>query len=86
MATDGMWIMNDEYEFELAPEYEKMLFECRLLATKAWRDAMLDYLEPRTPYTRQQLKDALMTKNDKVEMDATSRVNEFILEALGGDL
>ena len=55
MATDGMWIMNEEYEFELAPEYERMLFECRLTATKAWRDAILDYLEPRTIYTREQL-------------------------------
>ena len=86
MATDGMWILNDEYEFELAPEYQKQLMECRLLATKAWRDAILDYLEPRTIYTRQQLKDALMDKNDKTDMHPTDRVTEFILEALGGDL
>ncbi|MDO4400014.1 MAG: hypothetical protein Q4D27_03575 [Coriobacteriia bacterium] len=78
--------MNDDCELELAPEYSQMLFECRLLATKAWRDAILDYLEPRTIYTREQLKAGLMEKNDKVEMDATSRVNEFVLEALGGDL
>jgi len=86
MAIDGMWIMNEEYEFELAPEYSRMLFECKILATKAWRDAILDYLEPRTPYTREQLKDKLMEKNDKTDMHPTERVNEFILEALGGDL
>ncbi|MDO4400976.1 MAG: hypothetical protein Q4D27_08530 [Coriobacteriia bacterium] len=86
MATDGMWIMNEDYEFELAPEYSQMLFECRLAATKAWRDAMLDYLEPRTIYTREQLKEGLMARNDKTELDATERVNEFVLEALGGDL
>jgi len=86
MATDGMWIMNEDYEFELVPEYEQMLFECKILATKAWRDAILDYLEPRTIYTREQLKAGLMYRNDKTEMHPTERVNEFILEALGGDL
>lgn len=86
MALDGMWIMNEDYEFELNPEYERMLTECRLLATRAWRDAILDYLEPRTIYTREQLKEALMKKNDKTEMHPTERVTELILEALGGDL
>ena len=86
MAIDGMWIMNEDYEFELAPEYQKQLMECRLLATKAWRDAILDYLEPRTPYNREQLKAGLMYRNDKTEMHPTERVSEFILEALGGDL
>ena len=86
MAIDGMWIMNEDYEFELAPEYQKQLMECRLLATKAWRDAILDYLEPRTPYNREQLKACLMYRNDKTEMHPTERVSEFILEALGCDL
>ena len=86
MAIDGMWTLNDDYEFELNPEYGRMLMECRLLATKAWRDAILDYLEPRTIYTREQLKDALMAKNDKTDMHPTDRVTEFVLEALGGDL
>ena len=86
MAIDGMWTMNDDCEFELAEPYNSMLFECKLLATKAWRDTILDYLEPRTIYTREQLKDGLMYRNDKTDMHPTERVNEFILEALGGDL
>ena len=60
MATDGMWVLNDDYEFELAEPNAQQLLECRVLVTKAWRDAILDYLEPRTIYTREQLKDGLM--------------------------
>ena len=86
MAIDGMWVMDENYEFQLAEPYSSMLMECKLLATKAWRDTMIDYLEPRTLYTRDELREGLMHRNDKVEMSATERVNEFILEALGGDL
>ena len=86
MATDGMWVMTDEYEFELQEPYKTQLLECRLLATKAWRDAMLDYLEPRTQYTRDELRAGLMYRNEKADDGPVERVTCFILEALGGDL
>lgn len=86
MATDGMWMMTEDGQFELQEPYKTMLFECRLQATKAWRDALLDYLEEKTPYTRKQLMEGLMHRHHKVEMTPGERVNEFILEALGGDL
>lgn len=86
MATDGMWVLNDDFVFELQEPYKSQLMECKLLATKAWRDAILDYLEPRTQYTREQLVEGLLYRNDKTEMSPMDRVNEFILEALGGDL
>ena len=86
MAIDGMWTMNDDYEFELAEPYNSMLFECKLLATKAWRDFFFNDTATPEIYTREQLKDGLMYRNDKTDMHHTERVNEFILEALGGDL
>ena len=86
MALDGMWVMTEDYEFELQEPYKTQLLETKLLATKAWRDAILDYLEPRTIYTREELRAGLMYRNSKESLSPTERVNEFILEALGGDL
>lgn len=85
MAIDGMWTMTDDGEFVLEEPYATKLTEARNYATGAWIAALLAYLSDQCPYTADELKDSLLARCD--EDGAPSEiVNEFILEALSGDL
>lgn len=85
MATDGMWTMTEEGEFVLMEPYATKLKEAKAIATGAWITALLQYLVEQCPYTVDELKDSLLERcNEDVEPNEI--VNEFVLEALGGDL
>ena len=76
MATDGMWTLTDDGEFVLMEPYKSQLLEARLVATVAERSV----------YDEQFLKDELMRRCHEEGMSAMEIVEEFVLEALGGDL
>ena len=86
MATDGMWTMTDEGEFVLMEPYKSQLMEARLTATAAWTSAMLNYLAEHSAYDAGTLKDELLRRCQEEGMSAMEIVDEFVLEALGGDL
>ena len=86
MATDGMWTMTEEGEFVLMEPYKTQLMEARLTATAAWSSAMLDYLVENSMYDFETLKDELLRRCNEEGMSAMEVVDEFVLEALGGDL
>lgn len=86
MATEGMWTLTDEGEFVLDERYAEQLMEARVRATAAWTSAMLEYLEERTDYDVEFLRDELLRRCKEEGLAATEIVDEFVLEALGGDL
>lgn len=85
MAKDGMWTMTDDGEFVLMEPYKTMLFEAKIEATQAWATALIGYLAERCDYTPNELKDSLLERN-KEGSRPVEMVDEFVLEALGGDL
>ena len=84
--ADGMWTLNDDGSFELQEPYRTQLEEARMAATKAWTEALVGYLEPRCPYSAQQLVDELVKRNEERSEGKVVVFDEFVLEALGGDL
>lgn len=84
--ADGMWTLNDDGSFELQEPYKTQLEEARLTATKAWTEALIGYLEPRSPYTAEQLADELVSRNKTRADSKVPLFEEFVLEALSGDL
>jgi len=86
MATDGMWTMTEEGEFVLMEPYKSQLLEARLTATAAWTAALVNYLAERSRYDADTLKDELVRRCSEEGMSAMEIVEEFVLEALGGDL
>lgn len=86
MAIDGMWTLTDEGEFVLDEEYAEQLQEARLIATAAWSDALIGYCAERSSYAPDFLKDELLRRCQEEGMQATDIVEEFVLEALSGDL
>ena len=86
MATDGMWTMTDEGEFVLMEPYKSQLLEARMTATAAWTSAMIDYLAEHSTYDAETLKDELLRRCNEEGMTTIEIVDEFVLEALGGDL
>lgn len=85
MAKDGMWTMTDDGEFILMEPYKTMLFEAKITATHGWVQAMLGYLVEHCDYTAEELKDSLLERNREGNSPMET-VDEFVLEALGGDL
>lgn len=85
MAVDGMWTLTDEGEWVLEEPYTTMLMEAKIGATRAWTGAMLEYLVERTEYEPEFLKDELL-RRCKENMEPTAIIEEFVLEALSGDL
>lgn len=83
--ADGMWTMNDDGSFELQEPYRSMLLEARVEATRGWHRGLVGYLATRCPYTPEELTSALLTRNERGD-DPQDTMNEFILEALSGDL
>lgn len=86
MAIDGMWTLTDEGEFVLAEPYKTQLVEARVVATEAWTRALLEYLAERSIYDAETLKNELLRRCNEEGLSAMEIVEEFVLEALGGDL
>ena len=84
--ADGMWFMRDDGSFELQEPYRTWLEEAKVASTKGWADGLIGYLESRCPYTAQQLADELVRRNDVREQGKMETFEEFVLEALSGDL
>ena len=84
--ADGMWVMDDDGNFELQEPYATWLTEARVAATQAWAAALIGYLEPRCPYTAEELKDELLRRNRERDDGKVMVFEEFVLEALSGDL
>ena len=84
--ADGMWTMNDGGEFHLEEPYRTQLQEAKEAATRGWHAGLVEYLEPRCPYTAQELTDELVRRNTQRDDDKVPLFEEFILEALSGDL
>ena len=84
--ADGMWTMNENGEFHLEEPYRTWLEEAKIASTKGWYAALVEYLEPRCPYTAQQLSDELIRRNEQREGAKVLVFEEFVLEALSGDL
>jgi hypothetical protein len=84
--ADGMWKLHENGTFELVEPYKTWLRECKLEGTKAWTNAVVAYLEPRCPYTSQQLVDELIKRNEQRAEGKVVVFEEFVLEALAGDL
>ena len=82
---EGMWTLHEDGSFELGEPYASWLRECKLAGTKAWTEAVVGYLEPRCPYTVQELLDELLRRNERDE-GKVAVFEEFVLEALSGDL
>lgn len=85
MAVDGMWTLTDEGEWVLEEPYATMLMEAKIGATRAWTGAMLQYLCEHTEYEPEFLRDELL-RRCKEDAAPTDIVEEFVLEALSGDL
>ena len=84
--ADGMWSMDEDGEFHLEEPYRTWLQEAREASTRAWHAALIAYLEPRSPYTAQELSDELIRRNEQREGAKVLVFEEFVLEALSGDL
>lgn len=84
--ADGMWKMHDDGTFELQEPYKTWLREAREESTLAWHAALIAYLEPRCPYTAKELSDELVRRNEQREGAKVMVFEEFVLEALSGDL
>lgn len=83
--ADGMWTMTDEGEFVLEESYAAELQAARAAATLAWTNAIVDYLAQRCPYTAEELLASLLTRCQEGD-EPNAIVDEFVLEALSGDL
>ena len=84
--ADGMWKLHDDGRFELQEPYRTMLVEAKVASTTAWHAALIEYLEPRCPYSAQELTDELLRRNDERPDGKMMVFEEFVLEALSGDL
>ena len=86
--ADGVWRMNDDGTFEVSEPYATMLEEARKVTTDAWTDALIGYLEERSPYTAERLNAELVRRNME-NRGADQKLPLFeslVLEALSGDL
>jgi hypothetical protein len=86
MAGDAVWRMTEDGEFILNEPYKTMLDEAKVETTRAWHKALIEYLEPRCPYTAQELTDELLERNGTRDEGKVMVFDEFVLEALSGDL
>lgn len=83
--AEGIWKLNDDGSFELQQPYAELLAEARVEATNGWATALIVFLANHSPYSPEELKNALLERNERGD-DPNDTVNEFILEALTGDL
>lgn len=83
--ADGLWTLRDDGTFVLAEPYASQLMEAKAISTQAWANALIAYLAERSPYTEEELAAELLKRN-KREEGKTVIFDEFVLEALSGDL
>ena len=84
--AEGMWTLHDDGSFELQEPYATRLKEAKVASAKGWHDALIEYLVPYCPYSAQQLSDELVRRNEQRTEGAVATLEEFVLEALSGDL
>ena len=84
--ADGLWKMTEDGEFVLEEPYATMLQEVKLASSKAWTEAVIEYLEPRCPYSAEFLANELVRRNNSRPEGKMTVFEEFVLEALSGDL
>ena len=60
--ADGMWTMSEDGEFHLEEPYRTWLEEAKVESTRGWHNALVAYLEQRSPYTAQELSDELQNE------------------------
>ena len=84
--ADGMWTMSEDGEFHLEEPYRTWLEEAKVESTRGWHNALVEYLEQRSPYTAQELSAELLRRNERRDDGKIMVFEEFVLEALGGDL
>ena len=82
---EGMWTMTEDGEFILMEPYRTMLQEAKIAATRGWTAELIGYLAEHSQYTPEELKESLLKRN-RDDGPEVSTVDEFVLEALGGDL
>ena len=82
----GVWTMTEDGEFELQEPYRTYLLEAKLSATQGWRESLYGYLADKCPYTRDELNAELLRRVDERECSAMELVDEFVIEAISGDL
>ncbi len=83
--AEGIWTLNDDGEFTLDEPYATLLMQARLEATNGWATALIMYLANHSPYTPDELKEALLERNARGE-DPNETMDAFVLEAITGDL
>lgn len=83
--TDGIWKLTEDGEFVLDEAYASELKEARVKAAMAWTNAIVDHLADKCPYTKEELLQSLLQRCGESEAP-NEIVNEFVLEALSGDL
>lgn len=84
--ADGVWRMTDEGEFEINEPYKTMLQEVRVFASQAWTGAVVSYLAAHSDYGEQELASELVRRNSERDGEKVPIFEEFVLEALSGDL
>ena len=84
--ADGMWTMSEDGEFHLEEPYRTWLEEAKVESTRGWHNALVEYLEQRSPYTAQELSAELLRRNECRDDGKVMVFEEFVLEALSGDL
>ena len=84
--AEGIWKMSPDGEFELAEPYATMLQEVKIASSKAWTEAVIEYLEPRCPYSAEYLAEEVVRRNNSRPEGKMTVFEEFVLEALSGDL
>ena len=84
--AEGVWTLHEDGSFELQEPYKSMVLEAQIVSSKAWTEALVAYLEPRCPYTAQELADELLKRNEQRDDGKVMLFQEFVIEALTGDL
>lgn len=84
--ADGMWKMLEDGSFVLQEPYRTWLKEAKIAATEAWTDGLVSYLEPRCPYSAEFLTKELIRRSAERNDSPMAIFDEFVLEALSGDL
>ena len=83
--AEGIWSMNEDGSFTLDESYAELLAQARYEATNGWAKGLIVFLANHSPYTTEELKASLLKRTERGD-DPYETVDEFILEALTGDL
>lgn len=84
--ADGVWTLGDDGEFTLMEPYATMLYEAKVAATEGWCNALIGYLAGRVRYPEERLSEELLRRSEEADGTPMEVLEEFVLEALSGDL